>query len=432
MNFLNKKFLLYFLIFIGSFFISLIVSYVFMPINCDSVWLFGFSSNISKGLVIYRDFNVVTTPLYYFVTCLFLKLFGSCIISMEIFNSILVAFIVLLMFSIVKYKVFIVFPLILIFYPNGYNLFSLFWLMLILYLIAKKKDNDFLVAFILGLLFITKQNIGIALLVPYLYYSKNKIKGAIVFCIPFIILSIYLIYNSAFYEFVDYCFLGLFDFGKGNHYFELFVIIELFVLCYLVFKFIKSKFDDKEVVYILMFQLIMYPLSDSYHFFVSFFPVMYYIVKSMNNTLFLRLLFFIIFVFSVYLFDSVSHTVYKEDDILFLKNCGDLPDLMEEFHDYLDGVEYYYFTGYYGYLYKLYYNIPITKYDLWNEGNQGYNGIEKRINEIDEICSNNDCLFIVDGDLGDNKKSQVTKFCNYILDNYQFVEEYNTFYIYSN
>jgi len=144
------------------------------------------------------------------------------------------------------------------------------------------------------------------------------------------------------------------------------------------------------------------------------------------------LLFFIIFVFSVYLFDSVSHTVYKEDDILFLKNCGDLPDLMEEFHDYLDGVEYYYFTGYYGYLYKLYYNIPITKYDLWNEGNQGYNGIEKRINEIDEICSNNDCLFIVDGDLGDNKKSQVTKFCNYILDNYQFVEEYNTFYIYSN
>ena len=427
-----KKLVLYLFLFILVFGITFVVSYICLPCDYDEIWLYGFSFNISKGLVIYRDFNVVTTPLYYMIGSLFIKIFGNYIIVMGVFNSILVAFIFLMMFRVISYKAFIVFPLILIFYPNGYNLLCLFWLMLILLLVINKKDDDILVAFILGLLFITKQNIGLCLLIPYLYYSKKKIKGLICFFVPFVLVSIYLIYNNAFYEFIDYCFLGMLDFGTGNSYFCIFSIIEIFVLGYLIFLLLKSKFCDKEVFYILMFQIMLLPLSDPYHFFVSFFPVTYYIVKKMKNQFILIWLFFIILLSNIYLFFVVDHEVYENNDILYLKNCGDLPVLMNELHEYLDGIDYYYFVNYYGYLYKLYYDIPITQYDLWNEGNMGYKGLEKRINEVSEMCEEKQCLFFVDGDWNKNGQSQIIKFADYIVNNYEFVEEFHTFLIYSN
>lgn len=424
----NKKFIYFIFVFLVSF----IVTYVCVPLECDEVWLYGFSYNISKGLIIYRDFNVVTTPLYYFIGSIFIKIFGNYIISISIFNSLLVSFIFLLMFGVIKWKSFIILPLILIFLPNGYNLFALFWLMLILFLIAKNKDNNFVIGFILGLLFITKQNIGIFLLIPYLYYSKNKIKSLVCFFVPFVIVSGYLIFNNAFFEFINYCFLGMFDFSEGNNYYDIFTFIELFILIILIICFIRSKFCDKELFYIICFQGMMYPLAESYHFFVSFFPVMYYFTKKINNGHLLFILFFCVWYFNISLFLSFDFNIHLNNDILFLKNCGDLPVLMNRFNDYLDDKEYYYFTGYYGYLYKLYYDIPITKYDLWNAGNQGYKGIEKRIDEVDKICSRNTCFFIADKDLEDTKKSQVTKFHNYIINNYDFIEEFNTFNIYSN
>lgn len=427
-----KKFLYYLFLFIVIFSISFVVTYVFMPLSCDEVWLYGFSYNISKGMVIYRDFNVVTTPMYYFIGSLFVKGFGNYIISLDIFNAILTALIFLMMYRVIRLKSFIVFPLILIFYPNGYNLFALFWLMLILFLIERGKDNDILIGFILGLLFITKQNIGIFLLIPYLYYSKNRVKGIVAFLIPFLVVSVYLIFNDAFFQFIDYCFLGLFDFGTGNHYFDIFSLVEIFVFVYLIVCLFESKFRNKEVFYILMFQIMMYPLGDGYHFFVSFFPVIYYLVKNIKNIHVLIILFIGVLYFTISLSFEIDYKIHYEDDILYLKNCGDLSILMKDLNDYLEGVEYYYFTGYYGYLYKLYYNIPITKYDLWNEGNMGYKGVKKSILELDKICESNRCLFIVDGDLEDNPKSQVTKFYNYIVENYKKIDEYDSFYIYSN
>lgn len=430
-----KKFLVYVGLFLGVFFISFIVTYVCMPVGCDDVWLYGFSYNISKGLVIYRDYNVITTPLYYFIGCYFIKLFGNYIISIGILNAMLVSFVVLMMYRIIKWKAFIVFPLILIFFPNGYNLFSLFWLMLIILLINLKSDHDYLMGFIIGLLFITKQSVGLVFLIPYLYYSKNKLKGLLCFLIPFMFVSVYLLCNNAFYEFIDYCFLGLFDFGANNTYYGIYFFVEIFVLIYLIFKLVKSKFKEKEVFYILCFQIVLYPIFDSYHFFVSFFPVMYYFIKELKNIYLLIILTFSVFYLKISLFLTVDFNINFEKDLLYLKNCGDLPGLMEDFNDYLEDEKYFCFISYYGYLYKLYYDIPINKYDLWNDGNMGYNGINESIDDVDEFCDNNKCLFIVDGNLKyreRNRKSQIYKVYDYVVNNYEMIEEYNTFYIYSN
>lgn len=425
-----KKIILYLFLFLLAFFISFFVTYVCMPMTCDDVWLFGFTSNIMKGLIIYRDYNVVTTPLYYFIGVMFLKAFGDYIISMGVFNSLLNALIFLMMFRVIKWKSLIVFPVILIFFPNGYNLFSLFWLMLILFLIATKKDNDYLIAFIIGLLFITKQNIGVVVLLPYLYYSKHKLKGVICFLIPLVLVSIYLLLNNAFYEFIDYCFLGLFDFS-GNNYHDVFLYIELLIVFYLIIKLVKSKFRDKELFYILVFQIIMYPLADCYHFFVAFFPVSYYVVKRIERNFVLIILASFIWFFNGALFLTVDVNIHIEDDVLFLKNSGDLSSLMEYFNKYLSDDEYYYFTGYYGYLYKLYYNIPISKYDLWNAGNHGYKGYEKRLKEVDENCDINKCLFFVDREIKFNNKEQSRRLYEFVVNKYVKVDSIYNFDVYS-
>ena len=93
-----KKYLKYFISFFIVFFLTFIIAYVNSTFDCDDIWLFGFTSNLSNGLMIYRDFNVVTTPLYYFIGVIFLNLFGNSLIYFDVFNALIITFIVFLAF----------------------------------------------------------------------------------------------------------------------------------------------------------------------------------------------------------------------------------------------------------------------------------------------------------------------------------------------
>ena len=77
---MNKVMLKYIFVFILSFLFSFVFFYVFQSIYCDEVWVYGFSYNISKGMIIYRDFNVLQMPLYFFIASLFIKIFGNYLI----------------------------------------------------------------------------------------------------------------------------------------------------------------------------------------------------------------------------------------------------------------------------------------------------------------------------------------------------------------
>lgn len=173
----------YIFLFSFGFLFSFIFFYVMQPIYCDEVWVYGFSYNISKGMIIYRDFNVLQMPLYFFIASLFIKIFGNYIIVIHIFDSLLFATMLIMLSKIIHWKVLILLPIFIFWWPSGYNLLCLFFLILIIYLINQKKDCDYLIAFLIGLCFITKQNIGLCLLLPCLFYSKNKIKTILIFII---------------------------------------------------------------------------------------------------------------------------------------------------------------------------------------------------------------------------------------------------------
>ena len=85
--------------------ICLIISPVILskPLNnLDEVWIYNFAKNIADGLVPYRDFNLVITPLIAFIGGLFLKIFGNELIIMRILAILLISFMFLMTYQILN------------------------------------------------------------------------------------------------------------------------------------------------------------------------------------------------------------------------------------------------------------------------------------------------------------------------------------------
>ena len=70
--------------------------------NLDEIWNYNFARNIANGLVPYKDFNIVTTPLLPFVCSIFLKLFCNELIVMRILAILLISSIYFLVYLILK------------------------------------------------------------------------------------------------------------------------------------------------------------------------------------------------------------------------------------------------------------------------------------------------------------------------------------------
>ena len=433
---MRNKALKYLLVFSLAFIFSLFFFYVVGPVYCDEVWVYGFSYNLSNGMMIYRDYNVLQMPLYFLIASHFIKFLGSYLISMHIFDCLLFAGIILMLYTIIRLKVFIMLPIFMFFWPSGYNLLCLFFLILIIYLIHIKKANDLLIAFIVGLCFITKQNIGIFLFIPMFILSKNKMKSIICFFIPFLILSVYLVYNDAFSSFFNYSVLGMFDFGGENKHFN-YVFVALFIInvVILLYWLFKSKFKDKELFYVLMFQFMMYPIFDDRHYVCSMFPMLYLILKRINNKYWLKMLFIFIYWFELALFSIVGIDITLEKNLDFLRNSGDLDILSCEVKDYVGDNENFFFTDFYSYYIKLYYDIPIGQYDLLLSGNVGYRGMEKKFGELSKLCSQEVCYFFSKESKDDEKDGilvgQFGSFYDYIRNNYDKVDSLYEFDIYT-
>ena len=93
-----------------------------------------------------------------------------------------------------------------------------------------------------------------------------------------------------------------------------------------------------------------------------------------------------------------------------------------------------YIFNYYSYFIKLNLNMSINKFDLINNGNMGYNGEVKYVEEINNYCKNNKCLFIINNnDLNTENYSQLSKkILKYVVDNNVKVYGTDIFSIYIN
>ena len=430
----NKKIILFFIFC----YIMIFCFNFFKNIDLDILWNYGFSKNVSDGLIMYKDFNMVITPLYPLLTGLLMKIFGTNMIIFYLINTFYALFILVIVYKLDKKIIFPFFIYFLFESAPGYNTLSILYVFLLIYL-EKNNKSDYLIGLIISLAFLTKSSIGIFLALPTLYYIK-KPKKILKRLVPFIITNLivigYLYLNNALYDYINYAFLGLLDFQGGNGNTNIITIVVILIVIYLIREYLKTK--DKELLYILAFQIMAYPLFNISHALIAFTPVVYYLLKKypkLNNLIIKAApLFILIPIISLIINYSICKPTY--DNNLFKYRY-----LQKEYRDDIDALENYfhgdydnvYFFMMEAYLYKLTLDIPINEYDLTLKGNLGYNGEEEMINKIKNL---DDGSIIITSAIFQKSKSSIVKtqasreIYDYITENLSLIGQFHKFKMY--
>ena len=290
--------------------------------NLDELWNFNFANCVSNGLIPYKDFNMVQTPLLPLICGNILKIFGQEIYVMRFLAVILCSSILFLMYKILgKLKVNDFFKFIsLIFsaflmndyFTIDYNWATLFTLLIIIYLEIPKKykdDNlvteslllkhdikkDTVIGLLAGICIMLKQNTGLLISIVSVCYKvfeirykgqikefiKIAINRAVGVLLPIIIIGIYLFINGAIEDFVDYCILGVSTFtnkisyaqrllNNKNIIYRVLSIMPILLFVMFILYFVKK---EKNYLIISLYGMaefiIVYPISDESHFVIA-------------------------------------------------------------------------------------------------------------------------------------------------------------------
>ena len=297
--------------------ISIITYIIFLyPLDTyDESWNFQNIIKMCNGFKIYKDANIIITPVFFFVGVIFCKIFNNNIIGFRIYNAIICITLCLTIYKIfndlkipnkfLKLFVSIIFEFIIItIIGNGanYNTLSILAVLFGMRLYINKKTNNLLQGAVIGIIFLIKQNVGVYYAISVLIYElyKNKsgisyIKDQLTKFLGFsIVFGIFLAFMNAtdnLYYFINYVFGGIFDFSKNNliftasayYYFMLIAVIALYIfICIQKDKIFKKIITDEvfdNITLIFIFSIIMtliaFPLVNDAHF--SFCVILYLI-----------------------------------------------------------------------------------------------------------------------------------------------------------
>lgn len=418
----------------------------------DRLYSFGFSYAISKGEIPYRDFNMIITPFgAYFYAIPFL-IFGSHMIVFNLFQALLLCIMFYFLFKMYGSKAWLLFIILFFVFPipipsimtQGYNFLLLLELVILLYL-EKNKCDDYLIGLVIGLSFLTKQNVGFFLALPSFYYLfkeknyKKVLKRVVAFLSINILFVIYLFITKSFSQFIDLCFLGMFGFTKNNGtIFDInFIIFLGEIICILIF-IIKDK-NDINNYYILAFSMIAIPLFDLWHVALFSYAFLFLLFskirfKEYKNICFCSLLFTYFLSITWFLSDynfklpNLSQFRGFEYYIMSLEEEEETKRLVNYISN--NKSKNIIILSDDAYFLKIINNLDITYYDLLNYGNHGYNGTEKIIKEI----KNEDMPIFIINSRDYNNLSRRFQFnkevVRYVLNNYKSVDTIGDYLIY--
>ena len=348
--------------------------------NLDEIWNFNFARNISNGLLPYKDFNMLQTPLLSFILGGILKLFGQELFVMRIASLVLGAGILFIAFKILrelkintKWSIFssaLLFLFIKDSFYIDYNYAILFVTLLLIYIELKYKNYsvkyNVLIGLLAGITILLKQSTGIiisAITVLYLLLEKRdketvkailyRIIGVLIPCIVFIL---YLFITNSMSSFIDYCILGIGTFQNKISYLKLIqgkdltaflsllVPVTLIILLVINLLHVKQGKLKENIQDIILFvfslgQFIMiYPISDDIHFKIAAFPtimaILYYVCKNIQELKNIKLSIFIehfmniitISFVGLLILESINDIyLYSQTDKSILKHFSNIP-----------------------------------------------------------------------------------------------------------
>lgn len=439
-----KKYFKYIFIFI-YFFVSLI--FFFNIYRCDIITQFSYSYSISKGLLPYIDFNMISTPFSAFLYAIPLILFGHNIIVLYLTQSLLLTFLFYFLFKLLKDKAWYFFVFMSLQYPilfpftmfPGYNFIIFFLLVLLLYF-EKTNKNDYLIGMLLGITIITKHTLGVFLCLPSLFYFKTpkkifkRIIGAF---IPILVFIIYLFATKSFNSFIDLCILGLLNFKDSNSYImKIPLIILIIEILFIIYRIIKEKSNINNY-YVLVYMITVYPLIEDHHVAYASLGVLLLIIPLIKfniKKLWLYSVFTVFFswIFMyVFILNNINFRFNNYHNFSLYFNVGD--KYKKKFDSYLvnnPDKTILLISANQACFYKIEHELKITHFDLNYNGNNGYNGIEEMKNDLKNI---NDPKIIIDKYQYENKdpSSQYPKeIAKYVIDNFSKCDSFGNYEVY--
>ena len=447
MNLLLKKSVKYLILFV-IFFIALLFN--FSLFRGDTFANYGFSYALSMGEIPYKDFNMVIPLFSPFLYSLGL-IINKSILTFYLEQSFFLVILFYLLEKFLDKKVYLFFTALCLAWPismttvifPGYN-FICFLLLLILVYCEESKRSDYIIGFVLGLLFCTKQTIGIFLFIPTLFFIfrdyKRFFKRLIGYLIPICIMTIYLLITNSITQFIDLCFLGLFNFGSSNHAFSIFNFILLVIgILYILYKIWNDK---KNIVnyYFLFYAVVVLPIIDYYHIALFLLGPLFLIIRNIKfKDKYYKFVFVILF--TLFILDGMMVILFLNNPVISNFNNFPLYIVSKDYRDniiklnkYLSKTnidKVYLLRGSENYMLKIMNNERIDYYDLSNHGNYGYNGEKKMIDSIKKM---NNKLFIVDASLciddNDPYQQYICEFKDAAISNAKLIYNVGNFEVY--
>ena len=465
---MNKKKIINILIQFSIFALSLVLFLVARltapATDLDEIWNYNTANAFAMGLIPYKQVSMITTPLLPMINSIFLKIVFNGIITYRVVMGIIFALIVLFIYLIIRELsskkllsyicAFFIGTLLINKFLLDYNYLFLLIVLMIAFLEVRdlKKNENFnfnhnlCVGLLTGLAFLTKQTIGLLLIIVVIFevfiYMKKigfdlkltkfiKLIGVRIFgmMIPIAMFLIYLGVNEAFNDFINYAIKGVREFSNNVPYYRLLnstdykiaIISRLFIIVYgsLFITFILECVKNKKMkdglinIYILAICsipviAIIYPISDDFHLIVAsvfvLIVVAYLLIFLLNEInkfvkfdvfykkLLLIGLLFIIILISLKNVIIERNLNIKENVLVPFKHYEGIyvPEyLSNRISDVTDKVRSYSNSGRESIIIDAeaaIYDIVLNKYkknyDMLLIGNIGERGVEKIINEI--------------------------------------------------
>ena len=435
----------------------------------DSLAHYMFSHAIRIGELPYNDFNIITTPLYTFITSIGLFIYDDYIVFL-IENIIMIIIIIILMYKLLKESIIYYLPILLICSIILFSLFptyNLLCILLLLLLMILEKDNksDKLIGFIIGLIILTKHTIGLCILiVGLLLVIKNKkriINRLIGISIPLFIFLIYLLITKSLYNFINLTILGLFDFSNnnGNYLKPLSIIgyVLIIISILLIIKYKNKKYNKTSLYYSIASISFSIPIFDPYH--LSLFLTVYFIfiilffkdnkiiklnkdylkiVNIIHYSFFLLLFVSLVISLNDYYKNYYSKKIYKprlnhlKTSIMVGKDYYDKFNNLNSKYVYYNKKSNAIMLGQFSNLVNIINEKEITYFDVMLYGNLGYNSKMKTNELINEL---KDTYIFIQRNHTKKSTDVYSQYYypiyKYIKDNYKLVDytdEYDIYY----
>lgn len=306
----NKKAFLANAVIIG---LSSIIVYAFiylvLVVSGDELWNFNNTYKMYNGFTLYKDSNLIITPFFFYIAYTLFDIFSATLVTFRIYGVLITFALLWICYKIISKLnlnknlrllyitlIFLLTFQILVAGPN-YNTLAVVFILIGVYLYIAGKNSNIKQGLIIFLIFFTKQNMGVYYALSVVIYElilnkfsfkyvKDQFKKFFTFIAlstP-VLLKMYFI-DKNFFEFINYCFGGLFEFGGQNivltaapFYFAIpAATFGLYSFTMLdrktTFAKIKDEFFNTLTllfVFSMINTLVVYPIFNSSHFIFSF------------------------------------------------------------------------------------------------------------------------------------------------------------------